>query len=152
MMRLAIQVLAAFTLWTALASAQDAAVAVLEDSDEHCLTLHEDFLRRQLNEWFSEGPFTIDDGAVHNPYISFNATTRQATIIVGNGNDVGGSFHPMVASDDPAMVHFITHIYVTDQDDEIFALSTMDPTQEGPATFVFDVPESVTQMTPWEFW
>jgi desulfoferrodoxin (superoxide reductase-like protein) len=149
-MKLLVQVLAAFTFWASLASAQEDAV---EDVDGvHCLTVHEDLMRRQLDEWGSEGPFTIDLETKHIPFISFNVSTRQATVVVGDGDDVGGVFHPMVASDDPAIVHFVTHIYVADQYNHVFAFSTMDPVQPGPATFVLDVQENVTQITAFEFW
>jgi desulfoferrodoxin (superoxide reductase-like protein) len=145
-----VQVLAAFTLWTSLASAQDD--AVVDNGDVHCLTVHEDLMRRQKDEWGSEGPYIIDDGTKHTPFISFNASTRQATVIVGNGDDTGGVYHPMLASDNPATVHFITHIYVVDQHNDVFAFSTLDPNEEGPATFAFTVPQSVTQMMAFEFW
>lgn len=119
--------------------------------DVYCLTLHEDLVRRQADEWGSTGPFTVDDGTKHTPFVSFDATTRKATVIIGNGDDVGGIYHPMVASDNPTTVHFITYVYVVDQNNHLFAVKTMDPNLPAPATVVFDVPLQVTEIQAYEF-
>ena len=129
-------------------------IEVFEDEgppDVYCLTLHEDLVRRQADEWGSTGPFTIDDGTKHTPFVSFDASTRQATVIIGNGDDVGGIYHPMVASDNPTTVHFITYVYVVDQNNHLFAVKTMDPNMPAPATVVFDVPLQVTEIQAYEF-
>lgn len=129
-------------------------IEVFEDEgppDIYCLTLHEDLVRRQADEWGSTGPFTIDDGTKHTPFVSFDASTRQATVIIGNGDDVGGIYHPMVASDNPTTVHFITYVYVVDQNNHLFAVKTMDPNVPAPATVVFDVPLQVTEIQAYEF-
>lgn len=121
------------------------------EADVYCLTMHEDLVRRQATEWGSLVPFTMEDGTKHTPFVEFDASTRQATVIIGNGDDVGGVYHPMVASDYPATVHFITYVYVVDQSNHLFAVKTMDPTMPAPATVVFDVPLGVTEVTAYEF-
>ena len=141
----------ALTLLSSLVVSQENN-AVDVNGDVYCLTVHEDLLRRQSDEWGSADPYTVVNGTKHTPYLSFDAATRQATILVGNGYEEGGVFHPMVASDDPTVVHFIMYIYVQDQNNDTFAFATLDPNQPAPATFVFDVPEAVTQLVPFEFW
>jgi len=120
---------------------------------DYCWTVHQDLLRRQRDEWHRSRPYTIEDGTKHTPFIiDFDTTTRRkATVVVGNGQDIGGIYHPMMASDNPAMVHFISSIYVVDQNDHVFAFVTMDPTQPAPAQVIFDVPKYVTEMTAYEF-
>lgn len=88
---------------------------------EHCPTMKADFVRRQLQEWSSSSPFTIADGgdgedkAKHVPVLTLSDDLTQFTIVVGNGDEENGVWHPMLASDDPDTVHFISHIYVEDQ-------------------------------------
>ncbi len=48
------------------------------------------------------------------PFLSVSEDGLTGSVVVGNGDD-GGVWHPMVASDDPAVVHFVTHIMVQDQ-------------------------------------
>ena len=43
------------------------------------------------------------------PFLSVSEDGLTGSVVVGNGDD-GGVWHPMVASDDPAVVHFVTHI------------------------------------------
>lgn len=88
---------------------------------EHCPTLKADFARRQLAEWASSTPFTIANGgdgydkAKHVPVLTLSEDGGSFTIVVGNGNEENGVWHPQVASDDPDVVHFVSHIYVEDQ-------------------------------------
>lgn len=87
-----------------------------DNSSEFCPTLYSDFTRRQLADYSPDGPFDISDGgAKHVPVLTVSEDGKTATVVVGNGNEEGGIWHPMVASDDPDTVHFITHIFVKDQ-------------------------------------
>ena len=87
-----------------------------DNSSKFCPTLYSDFTRRQLSEFNSpDGPFGISGGAKHVPVLTLSDDGKTATVVVGNGNEEGGIWHPMVASDDPETVHFITHILVKDQ-------------------------------------
>ena len=49
------------------------------------------------------------------PVLTLSEDGSSATIVVGNGDEEDGVWHPMIASDDPNAVHFITHIMVKDQ-------------------------------------
>jgi len=66
---------------------------------------------------------------------------------VGNGSP----YHPMTASNDPNVVHFITHIYVLDQSSAFVAMSTLDPTGGGVAQMTFDIPITATQLVAYEW-
>jgi len=57
----------------------------------------------------------------------------------------------MVASSDPAMVHFITHIYVTDQDGEVVSMRSLDPSVMSTASITFAVPRNASSLTAYEF-
>mmetsp|Transcript_36497 Transcript_36497/g.53505 ORF Transcript_36497/g.53505 Transcript_36497/m.53505 type:complete len:322 (+) Transcript_36497:81-1046(+) len=118
-------------------------------SSSYCPTFLEELKRRQ--KWFADddAPFTEANGAKHTPYITFSDNT--ATVTVGNGEVEGGVFHPMVASDDPKQVHFVTHITVVDQDGKPVVLETMDPTMPSPASITFDIPSGATTLTAYEF-
>lgn len=118
-------------------------------SSNYCNTLHLDYVRRQLENFNSTTPFTEEDGTKHTPYIKVD--NGVATVTVGNGNVEGGIYHPMIPSGDPNQVHWVTHIYVVDQNDHVIQMKTMDPTSAVPATFSFDVPEGVTQLIAYEF-
>lgn len=118
----------------------------------YCPTLHADMLRRQEFEGFSSsGPFTVVNGTKHTPYITFSEISDTAIVTVGNGNETDGVFHPMVPSADPDEVHFVTHIWVLDQDENVIALDATDPNQAVPVTFTFAVPEGVTSMVAYEW-
>ncbi len=92
-----------------------AAASVAAATSEICPTIFADYHRRQTAHFDSpEGVFTIADGAKHVPVLTLSDDGATGTIVVGNGND-GGVWHPMVASDDPETVHFVTHIMVKDQ-------------------------------------
>lgn len=114
-----------------------------------CNTMHEEYVRRQLQDYGSETPFDETSGTKHVPYITVDGTT--ATVVVGNGDVEGGVWHPMVNSDDPTEVHFITHMYVVDQDANIIAMKTMDPALGGPATMTFEIPAHTSTVTAYEW-
>jgi len=84
-------------------------------SDEFCPTVFSDLHRRQLAHFSSDGVFDINNGAKHVPVLTLGEDGNTATVVVGNGDVEGGVWHPMVASDDPEMVHFVTHILLKDQ-------------------------------------
>lgn len=86
-------------------------------SSEYCPTIYADFVRRQLAHFSPEGIFIAQEGESqkHTPFLSLSEDGKSATVIVGNGDEEGGVYHPMTASTDPSEVHFITHILVKDQ-------------------------------------
>eukprot|EP00571_Detonula_confervacea_P017211 CAMPEP_0172312200 /NCGR_PEP_ID=MMETSP1058-20130122/17014_1 /TAXON_ID=83371 /ORGANISM="Detonula confervacea, Strain CCMP 353" /LENGTH=348 /DNA_ID=CAMNT_0013025593 /DNA_START=40 /DNA_END=1086 /DNA_ORIENTATION=+ len=121
-------------------------------ASEFCPTMYADFHRRQLAH-FSDEVFVLEEGASakHIPFLTLSDDSKTGTIVVGNGGEEGGIWHPMSASDDPDQVHFVTHIMVKDQDGKVVILESMDPTVEAPATMTFAVPAGVTQLTPYEW-
>ena len=143
--------LAAFLLCLYLPTSSLVSAQLVVD-DAYCRTLHADFLRRQVDEWQSVTPYTVDDGTKHTPFLTYDAASNTATVIVGNGNETGGVFHPMEASEDPSRVHFIMQMYVVDQNARVIASQTMDPTLPAPARMIIeDIPPGVTALTAYEF-
>lgn len=122
-------------------------------SSEYCPTIYADFVRRQLAHFSPEGIFIAQEGESqkHTPFLSLSEDGKSATVIVGNGDEEGGVYHPMTASTDPSEVHFITHILVKDQDDNFIVNQALDPTAEAPATITFAVPAGVTEMVAYEW-
>lgn len=114
-------------------------------SANFCDTLHSDFTRRQLLEHGSETPYDLTSGAKHTPFITIEDGLAKVT--VGDGNP----YHPMSASDDPNMVHFVTHIYVMDQDENMVFMETLDPVQGAPAVSAFEIPTGATSLTAYEW-
>lgn len=119
---------------------------------DFCSTHHAEMLRRQLEEFSAELPFTVEDGTKHTPYITYSEDGQKATVTVGNGDEEGGVFHPTVPSDDPEVVHYVTHIWVLDEDGAVVGLDATDPsTATVPVTYSFDVPKGATSLTAYEF-
>jgi len=145
--------LAAVLVTTVLGVVGVPVVDAADSPSELCPTIHADLLRRQLGEWDAADPYTVSDGTKHTPYLTLSDDGTTATIVVGNGDEDGGVYHPMTPSDDPEIVHFVTHMYVVDQDGTVVAMQVMDPSADDalPATMVMDVPEGVTSLTPYEF-
>lgn len=108
-------------------------------------SVHADFLRLQAQVFESEMPFTEADGVKHTPYITVNEDGT-SSILVGQ---VGVAIHPMNGSPDGAEgepPHWITEIYVVDQDGKIVAMKSLDPTGVTEATMTFDTPEDATTL------
>jgi len=105
-------------------------------------SVHADFLRLQAQVFESEMPYTEADGEKHVPYITVNEDGT-SSILVGK---VGGPIHPMNGSDGETSPHWITEIYVVDQDGTIVAMKSLDPTGVTEATMTFDTPEGATTM------
>lgn len=89
---------------------------ILVTSSEICPTMYADFNRRQLADFSVDGAYLLEEGsnAKHIPFLTISNDGTTGTVVVGNGND-NGVWHPMVASNEPGEVHFITHILVKDQ-------------------------------------
>ena len=98
-------------------SASNALALAAASSSEYCPTIYADFVRSQLAHFSPEGIFIAQEGESqkHTPFLSLSEDGKSATVIVGNGDEEGGVYHPMTASTDPSEVHFITHILVKDQ-------------------------------------
>lgn len=120
---------------------------VTEIAGQFCKSLHADFTRRQLNEHNEATPYTQASGNKHTPFITIEDGV--ATVTVGDGNP----YHPMVpiAEATQSPVHYVTHIWVKNQDDDYVHLQTMDPTAGAPATTSFTIPEGTTNLTAYEF-
>merc|ERR1712083_269027 len=102
--------------------------------------------RRQNMEPFeSSTPFTEANSTKHTPYINISGNT--GTVVVGDGNP----YHPMTASADPDEVHFITHIYVLDENDTVVTMQNLDPTGVDTARITFTLPSAATSLTAYEF-
>jgi desulfoferrodoxin (superoxide reductase-like protein) len=106
-------------------------------------SVHADFLRLQAQVFESETPFTEADGEKHVPYITVNKDGT-SSILVGK---VGGPIHPMNGSaDGETTPHWITEVYVVDQDGKIVAMKSLDPTGVTEATMTFDTPKEATTL------
>jgi len=57
----------------------------------------------------------------------------------------------MVASSDPDVVHFISHIYVLDQDGGFVAMDALSPVGSSIAQTRFDIPEGVIKLQAFEW-
>jgi len=93
-----------------------------------------------------------DPSGKHKPYLWIDGT--KATIVVGEGGtpgNVGGLIHPMSASDVSTSVHFITHIWATDEFNNLVALCEMLPTDPAPATCTFEIPPGIIFLRPYEY-
>merc|ERR1712232_1012857 len=91
------------------------------------------------------------DGIKHKPYLTISGTT--ATVVVGLGalpDQEGQPIHPMVASANPAKVHWVDHIWVKNQDGVVVAMRDLDATEPSPAMLTFEVPEGTTQLVAYE--
>ena len=101
----------------AASSSSNALAHATASSSEYCPTIYADFVRRQLANFSPDGIFIAQEGESqkHTPFLTLSEDGKSATVIVGNGDEEGGVFHPMTASTDPSEVHFVTHILVKDQ-------------------------------------
>ena len=99
-------------------------------------SVHADFVRLQAQVFLSKEPFTEDKGVKHVPYITVN-DDGTSSILVGK---VGEAIHPMngVTDDGATDPHWITELYVTDQDGKIVAMKSLDPTGVTEATWTFE--------------
>lgn len=104
-------------LAAAAASSSSNALALAAESSEYCPTIYADFVRRQLAHFSPDGTFVAQEGEnqKHTPFLTLSEDGKSATVIVGNGEEEGGVYHPMTPSEDPSEVHFVTHILVKDQ-------------------------------------
>jgi desulfoferrodoxin (superoxide reductase-like protein) len=92
-------------------------------------------------------------GAKHTPYIQLNENGT-ATVTVG----VEGNYHPMMESsrelDDegnPVAPHWITEVYVMDQDGAILTMQSLNPVELDVAQIQFTVPSNATTLTAFEW-
>lgn len=64
--------------------------------------------------------------------------------------DPADAVHPMVASADPDVVHWIDRLVVLDQDESVIALRDLSADEPAPATLFFLIPQGTTALTPYE--
>lgn len=108
-------------------------------SMEACESYHKDFLLRQQREFDETSAYTeTDSNKKHIPYITLADDKGSASIIVG----VEGLYHPMNGP-----THWLTEIWVVDQDDKIIKWIPLDPTGKDKAQVTFDVPAGTTKLT-----
>ena len=65
--------------------------------------------------------------------------------------DVDIAVHPMKASVNGSEPHWVTHIYVVNQDNKVIAMESLDPTFVDVAAMEFDIPPGVTSVKAYEF-
>lgn len=115
-------------------------------ASDYCETLHAEFTRRQLDEHELETPYTQASGAKHTPFLT--TEDGMATVTVGDGNP----FHPMSGfTPGSSMIHFITHVYVMDQDGNTVFINALDPTVDTVATKTFEIPEGASTLTAYSW-
>lgn len=83
--------------------------------------------------------FTEVDGKKHTPYITLDGAKGRVFVGVEGGSPI----HPMIASKD-GNVHWVTEIYIVDQDGTIVAMESLDPTDVSEATMEFDLSADMT--------
>merc|ERR1719265_228134 len=108
--------------------------------------MHKTFQKR-TSPYFAEGtdiPWDVDKN-------SPNLSIQGAKVSVIVGSESKGKLHPMIASTDPAEVHYITHIYVLDQDNNCVYLEALDPTNTEIAQVEFYLPSHATRLTPYSY-
>merc|ERR1712032_698576 len=86
----------------------------------------------------------------HTPYIRLDGSA--ANVLVGRGaiTDNAENIHPMVASGNPSVVHFVSFMYVLDEQGQVVAMTPKFPDDDAPAALAFTVPDAKT-LTPFEF-
>lgn len=118
-----------------------------------CETLRADFHRVQIgrNQGEHDGPHTAHHGSFfHVPHLRILKGQGRVELAVGHE----APFHPMTMVDDKNEVHFITHLYLLDQDNKIAAFTAMDPSVRRVGwhhrpMHVFDIPKGVTHLYPY---
>jgi len=154
-MKFTTRIISTLLLGAAAASSSSSsnAIALAAESSGYCPTIYADFVRRQLANFSPDGIFVAQEGESqkHTPFLTLSDDGKSATVIVGNGEEEGGVYHPMSASTDPLEVHFVTHILVKDQDGNFIVNEALDPTVAAPATITFAVPDGVTEMVAYEW-
>ena len=112
-------------------------------------SVHADFVRQQKETYLSDTPFTEADGEKHTPYITLADDGKSLSIFVGKEPD---PIHPMNGSvDGVTEPHWITELYVVDQNDKILTMKSLDPTGVDAATLDFDVPEGTESVTAYSW-
>lgn len=116
---------------------------------ESWTSVHSDFLRLQSIEFGSSIPFTeATGGERHTPYITLE-DDGMASVLVGK---TGGEIHPMIASDDPELVHWITEIYVLQNGEQIISMSSLDPSGVNEAIMDFAIPDGSETIQAFAWW
>lgn len=147
----------------------------LASADDYCKSMHADFLRRQKESWDMDRPFIggfPKDGGedmtnkfwTHETFIKEHGGWVTATVGPGRTpGDHAHRYHPMKPEEPVhhSEAHFITHIYVMNQNGDIVIMETMDPTVEheglygdlarGKAQIEFPLPRGATQLKGFAF-
>jgi len=88
----------------------------------------------------------------HKPSLTLHGN-GSASVLVGQENVRSGNitYHPMTASTDPSLVHWINSIWVVDQSGVVVASRQLLPDEAGPASLTFAVPAGTTKLTAHEY-
>ena len=109
-------------------------------------SVHADFMRMQKDMFNSTVPFSdMEDEhyAKHTPHLTLKGDGT-ASVLVG---EAGGITHPMNGSPDGiSQPHFITELYIMDQNNNIVVMESLDTTGVDTATLDFDVPKGAESL------
>lgn len=104
-----------------------------------------DLLRQHKKDHNTPDVFVGHEKEKHTPYITFLDGRMRVT--VGNENQ----YHVMKDTTDPNTVHYITYIYVLDEEGRCVAMEAPDPTTVDKCVVDFDVPKNARKVTPYSF-
>ena len=104
-----------------------------------------DLERQQKLTFGSDVPFTESDGVKHTPYITFPLTySGTGSVEVGAGTEI----HPMLGSADGiSEPHWITEIWIVDDQGYTTSMKSMDPTGVDYAVYEFYPNSNSKQVT-----
>jgi desulfoferrodoxin (superoxide reductase-like protein) len=104
-----------------------------------------DLYRQHKKDHKKAEAFEGSDKEKHVPYLAFHGDKMRVT--VGNDN----AYHVMKDSTDPEGVHYVTYLYVLDQDNNCVAMEAPDPTGVERCVVEFAIPKGATKLTPYEY-
>ncbi|KAL7510231.1 hypothetical protein ACHAXN_007447 [Cyclotella atomus] len=104
-----------------------------------------DLEKQQKDTFGSDVPFTESDSAKHTPYITFDEEAGTAIVMVGSEE---GEIHPMSGSTDGVTEpHWITEVWVVDDQGYTTTLNSLDPTGVDYASLEFYPDSNSKQLT-----
>jgi desulfoferrodoxin (superoxide reductase-like protein) len=125
-----------------------------------------EMLHRQFIEHKQSTPFSNQGdilGSLHDPTMTYTSNTTtgmvKGKVLMGVGSTgtqpngcPNGCVHPLIASNDPNLVHFITTIMIVDENNHVLAMGELTAEDSGGKVasldFNFPIPQ---QMTPYAF-
>lgn len=112
-----------------------------------CDTLVADWRRKQLRKFDQVHDRAEDWDPLHHPHIRILQGKGQTEVTVGNKMP----YHPMTITSNKSEVHFISHLYLVDQNQKIVGFAALDPTlarfrHPKRPVYIFDIPQGVTSL------